>query len=141
MGVGTAFAIIGGLTAGAMLGGKGSGPSYNMPPANWTSMAELQASNTMTRMQQQQELELARMQHEFDLQFQELMNRFDSVPPPEITEYENIEWSDKIAEMEVAAIADIEAMTAVGTASGTLITSPLMWGTEPDIISKSLLGV
>lgn len=116
-------------------------PSYSAPPANWTTLAEYQATASLAEIRRQAELDSIRMQLEFQAKFEELQNAYTAPPAPEITQVEDIDWTDKIAEMEADARVDMAKMTDLGAASGTIITSPLIWDTEPAVLTKSLLAV
>lgn len=59
---------------------------------------------------------------------------------PEIIEIEDINWTDKIAEMEDAAYADMEEMAFWGEASGTRITARDVWEREATVTTKQLTG-
>lgn len=113
----------------------------SMPPSTeWVSLNEYQANNNLALIRQQAELEMLQMQLTFTKQLEAIQNQYTLPDAPEISEVEDIEWTDKIAEMEVDARIDIADLTYTGSASGTLITTPLLWDEEPNVMSKSLLA-
>lgn len=59
---------------------------------------------------------------------------------PEIIEIEDVNWTEKIAEMELAATADIAEITYWGEASGTRLTSSEVWEREADVVTRTLGG-
>lgn len=124
------------------MGGKSGkmGSLPNAPPANWVSLAEYQASTNLNNLRKQAELNMMEMQQEFQRKFEEIQNAYAAIPAPELTEVEDIDWSEKIDEMEVDARADIEAMASMGSVTSTIITSPLVWESEPTVLSNSLLA-
>lgn len=119
------------------MGGKGSVPSP--PPSNWSSIAELQMQQQFSDMQLQSQLMILQLQQDYEESFNQILEESVLPPAPEITEYD-IDWTDKIAEMEQIAYDEISELTEVGVAGGTIITSPLVWEEEPTVISPLLGG-
>lgn len=119
------------------MGGKGS--PAQPPSANWTSLAQLQLESQMRQMQNQSQLLVLQLQQQFQDQMESMKEENVLPPPPEITEY-NIVWEEKIAELEETAYAAISNLTEWGEASGTVVTSPLVWDEEPNVTQNLLTG-
>lgn len=121
------------------------GKSYSVaspPPTNFTSLAQLEATQALEEAtsaaymaQQQTQLEFYQMFYEMQAAMQETLTAV-----PEVTETEEIEWTDTIAAFEAEAYEEIIAMAPEGPSSGTVITSPLLWETEASVISPLLSG-
>ena len=119
------------------MGGKGS--IAQPPPSNWTSLAEMQLQRQLADTQTQAQLMIYQMQANYESQLAALTQESILPEAPEITEYD-IDWSETIDEMESIAYEEIAKLTEVGPASGTILTSPLVWDEEPNVLSNLLSG-
>lgn len=119
------------------MGGKGS-VSYP-PPANWSSLSEVALKDHLASVERQSQLQMAQMQAAFAAQLSALQEQTVLPDIPEVSEPEDIDWTSEIDAMEADARVAIEEATSLGASSGTIITSPLVWDTEPTVLSTSLL--
>ena len=121
------------------MGGKGS-VSYP-PSSDYTSLATAQMEQQLASMTSQSQTTMLLMQQQFEQQLATLQaaQAESTSEAPTITEYD-VDWESTIDELEAQAYADIAEITSWGEASGTNITSPLLWEDEPDVIYKSLLA-
>lgn len=121
------------------------GKSYKMsspPPANYTSFAQVQAMEALEDATAAAYVSQQTTQLEFMRMFMELQQSMEEslTTVPAVTETEEIDWTDTIAEFEAEAYAEIIAMAPEGPSSGTVITSPLLWETEATVVSPLLSG-